>query len=328
MTTANDLPQPRPRLTRRWIIRLGAGMLLAGLAIYLLDREVQWQDAFAAAKQVLPFWLCLSFLGIVANSIARALRWRLLFPADQEPPPRRAIFGVLMAGQLLNFVLPLRAGDLTRAYFMGRRRQASTAAAVGTIGAEKVLDLTIVGLLVAFVLPSLVLPSWLGSPGRDAFVGTVVGAIIWSGILLALPWFQRSLATWGARIELLAPLSRFLSRFLDGLAALRHIQRLPALLSWSAIVWLGGILANLFLMRALNLPATFLSATLVMLVIQGGVSVPLTPGQIGIFEALAVLALSLVSISATSGLAFGILLHFLVLVLPLGVGLPWLLRHF
>jgi uncharacterized protein (TIRG00374 family) len=312
---------------RRWLWRLLFGLVVAATAIAVLARQVQWEVALAHLREVRPGWLLAAAGCVLTTNIAKALRWRWLFPTDREPPSRRDAFGALMVGQMLNFTLPLRAGDLSRALLMGRYRQASTAAAVGTIGAEKVIDLSIMGLLVALVLPSVILPAWMDTADRGVTIGALVGAGLWIGILLTLPLLQRILVGLGQRFQALRWLSRLVSRFLDGLTALRHTRRVPYVVAWSALAWGCGILTNYLLLRALGLPPSWVSSLLVILIIQGGVSVPLAPGQIGVFEALAVLALSLTGIPAEAGLAFGIWLHIIVMGIPVLSSVWWLSRR-
>ncbi|MCO6450353.1 MAG: flippase-like domain-containing protein [Caldilineales bacterium] len=324
MSKLIPLPQ-RPQF--RLILRIVLGSVLAIVAIYFISRQVDWETALDYIRDVSLQWLALAVITVFFNNIAKSFRWRLLFPPDQPLPRQRDIFGVLMSGQLINLLLPLRSGDITRAYFMGRRRGESTVAAAGTIGAEKMIDLMILGFLFALVLPYVVLPVEWGSPGRSIFAGALVGLIAWVTILLGLPYFQRILAFVGERIPALASLSTLVSRLLDGLKALRNLRRLPALLFWSALVWMAAVVTNLFLMKALAIPPTLLSALLVVLIIQSGVSIPLAPGNLGVFEALAVLALSLTGVPFEQALAFGILLHIIVISVPLAFGLPWLWRH-
>jgi uncharacterized protein (TIRG00374 family) len=312
---------------RRWLWRVGLGLIVAAVAIVVLARQVRWELALTHLRDVRPGWVVAAAACVLMTNVAKALRWRWLFPTDREPPRRGDAFGALMVGQTLNFMLPLRAGDLSRALLMGRYRQASTAAAVGTIGAEKVIDLSIMGLMVALVLPSVILPAWMDAADRGVTVGALVGMVAWLGILLTLPHFQRLVATLGERFQALRLLSRVLLRFLEGLTALRHTRRVPFLLGWSALAWGCAILTNYLLLRALGLPATWLSSLLVVLIIQGGISVPLAPGQIGVFEALAVLALSLTGIPAEAGLAFGIWLHLIVMGIPILSSLWWLGRR-
>ncbi|NOX62008.1 MAG: flippase-like domain-containing protein [Chloroflexi bacterium] len=316
------------RIHSRQTLRFLVGVLLAALAIYFLSRQVDWAIALAFMRNAQPFWFALAAFSVVFTNAFKSLRWRLLFPPDEPLPSARQVFGALMAGQFLNFMLPLRSGDISRAYFMGRRRGASTASAAGTIGAEKVIDLVILGLLFVLVLPYVVLPDAIGHPQRNAFIGAGVGLVMWLGVLIALPWTQQRLLPWFMeRWPVLAPPLKIFRRLLDGLSALRHRHRLPRLLLFSALAWFSAIATNLLLMQSLGLSRSWLAAILVVLIIQIGVSVPLAPGQIGVFEALAVFALSLTGVSFEQALAFGILLHILVLGVPMIFGLFWLWRQ-
>ncbi len=314
-------------INRRWVLRLVLGVVLALVAIFFLARAIHWGTAVTYLEQMVPGWALLAVFSVILNNLCKALRWRLLFPPDHPLPQRRDVFGALMAGQMLNFLLPLRSGDISRAYFMGRRRGASTASAAGTIGAEKVIDLTITGLLVALVLPYVVLPAWVGTANRGVYIGAAFGLVLWAGVFAALPWMQRRLAALGRRWPTLAYASGLLSRLLDGLKALRHRQRLPGLVWWSAGAWIFGLLTNLLLFQALGIPATLLNAALVLLFILGGVSVPLAPAQIGVFEGMAVLALSITGVPPEQSLAFAIVLHIIVLGVPMIIGLPYIWRQ-
>ena len=302
-------------------------MLIAALIIYLLLSVIDWRATLRALQQAHIGWVLVAVVSVIINGVAKSQRWRTLFPPDQPPPTRSQTFGILMAGQVVNFVLPLRSGDIFRAYFVGRDRGASTASAFGAIGAEKLIDVILVGLAAAIVLPLVALPSWINADGSQVGVVALVAALGWLGLILALPWINRLLARLGKRSALAARVSGVLQRLLDGLTALRQWRRLPIVLLWTALVWGTAITTNLFLFRALDMPVELLNALIVLIIIYGGVSVPVVPGQLGVFEGLTVLALSLVGIDSATALAYALLLHFLVLLVPIVFGGWWLLRR-
>ncbi len=308
---------------RRWL-QILIGFVIAVLIFYLLFSSIEWRATVQALKQANPWWMLAAAGSIFINGIAKSQRWRTLFPPTQPPPGRRETFGILMAGQVVNFILPLRSGDIFRAYFVGRDRGASTASAFGTIGAEKLVDVILVGVVAAIVLPMVVLPSWANIDGSQVGIISLAAIAGWLGLFLALPAIRRLLTRWGQRSAFSARLADIIQRLLDGLTALQEWRRLPVLLMWTVAVWGTAITTNLLLFQALALPPSLLNAILVLIFVYGGVSVPVTPGQLGVFEGMIVLALSLVGVAPAVALAYALLLHGLVLLIPALIGGLWL----
>ncbi len=307
-----------------WIIGVG----IAGFALYMLTHTVDWRAALQYLRQVQLVWLVLALLSLLGNNIARALRWRLLFPPEQSSPPRGEAFGALMAGQLLNLTLPLRSGDISRAYFLGRHRGHSSAAAIGTIGAEKLLDLIIMGLLFTLILPHFILPSWMVANQASIWMISMAALLIWVGLIVGLPNLQAWLGKSAKRWPALAWPTHIAQKILDGFHALRHRQRLPWILLWTILAWSGSIFATYALLASLAIPASLPLAILANVIVQGGLSVPVAPVGLGVFEWLAILALSIAGVPSDQGLAYGMLTHAAVLVYPIIIGVPWLISRF
>jgi hypothetical protein len=73
--------------------------------------------AYAAVR--VGFVLAGGGLIVVAIAIF-AVRWRVLLPTSPSVPVRY-VFCYLMIGYMTNAIIPLRLGDLVRAYLLGRR---------------------------------------------------------------------------------------------------------------------------------------------------------------------------------------------------------------
>ncbi|HEY79747.1 MAG TPA: flippase-like domain-containing protein [Caldilineae bacterium] len=309
-------------------VGLTIGLVITGIALGMLARTVDWRLALQYIRKVEWGWLSLAMAALLVNNAAKASRWRLLFPVDQELPPRKDAFGSLMAGQLLNFLFPFRSGDISRIYFMGRYRGKSSTATAGTIGAEKLLDLVIMGGLFILVIPYFVLPDWLESSKPSIWMVSLAALSVWIGVMVALPFSQGAVKKMAARWPILVwPVSVTL-RLMDGFSALRHRQRLGPLLGWTALVWIGSVGATWLLLQSLSLPATLPLAILANVIVQGGLSVPVAPAGIGVFEWLAILALAIGGVPTGQGLAYGLVTHAAVLFYPVLIGIPWLLTRF
>jgi uncharacterized protein (TIRG00374 family) len=312
----------------RQITGLLLGLSLTAFALVMLGRLVDWRAALHSMHYLRWPWLLVAILALLLNNVAKASRWRQLFPVEQLLPAIGDAFGALMAGQLLNFVLPFRSGDISRAYFMGRHRGNSSAAAAGTIGAEKVLDMMIMGALFTLVLPYFILPAWLESNKNTIWFVSLAALALWIGIIAGLPLALTLLARLARHWPVIARLIGLLSRLLNGFSSLRHRQRLLPILFWTGIAWAASIGATYALLASLSLPASLSLAILANVIVQGGLSVPVAPAGIAIFEWLAILALSIAGIPTEQGLAYGLITHAAVLLFPVIVGIPWLIGRF
>jgi len=320
----NDYPPPRTK--RRW---LGAilGGVIAAVALGALIQILDWRAALQALRHVHFAWLSLALALLLGNNIAKAQRWRLLFPDSQMAPALTETLGALMAGQLLNFTLSFRSGDLSRAYFLGRHRGSSTATAVGTIGAEKLLDLVVIGGLFTLIMPYFTLPAWLEANKTAVWLISFGALGIWIAIVFTLPRWRHMTKELATHRPKTASLSRIIDKLLNGFSALRRRHRLFPVLFWTLLAWLLSIAATYALLASLSLSASISLAVLANVIVQGGLSAPLAPAHIGVFEWLAILALSIANIPPAQGLAYGLLTHAAVLVYPLLIGIPWLLTR-
>src|SRR5207302_1697347 len=139
-------------------LRVGIGIAIsAALVAYLLASV----DLRELGRQLLATnwaWVTLAVVAGLAGVLARARRWRWLFPPGPEPP---GIVAATMIGYMANNVLPLRAGEVVRIYVLARKLRESGPMTgtqsfwlvTATLVVERVLDsLAIVSILAMLVL--------------------------------------------------------------------------------------------------------------------------------------------------------------------------------
>ena len=123
------------------------------------------------------------------------------------------------------------------------------------------------------------------------------------------------LADLGLRILPPPAAARWRARFvaaLDGLAALGSRRAALAVWGWTVVFWLVAWATNLWLLLAFGLPASPVMALLLLVMLQGGIAVPSTPGKVGVFQLLCMVALAVFAVPEPVGLAYGLVLHVLV----------------
>ena len=150
----------------RWLL----GLTLGGLLLYLALRDVPLAAAWALLKQAVPGWVLLALGGVALNNLLKVWRWQVLLSERRLHVPFGLGLRAILVGQMFNYILPARTGDLSRAYLVGIEGT-GTAYALGTIALEKLLDTLFYGLLFLSTVLFFPLPDWMNRSGWTLLVG-------------------------------------------------------------------------------------------------------------------------------------------------------------
>jgi uncharacterized protein (TIRG00374 family) len=308
--------QPETGITLSSLGKVALGLGLGAALLALIARGIDLGQFWQALVRADPGWTAAAFLAVLLTTTAKVVRWQQLIPPPRPGLP--ALGKALLIGQMVNALLPVRAGDIARAYVIGQETETGAATALGTIAAEKAYDLAFLllsGAAAALLVP---LPSWL----NVSLIGLTAGGILLAILLVAWPerrllsWVERKAdrLPWNAGPRLLAPLQRALS----GMAALRKPRMALVALAWSAAIWMLATATNYALFRAFALGLDFgaadrVGAALLLLVLlHAGIAPPSSPGRLGVFDAIALLGLEALGIDRSRGLAYALTLHLIV----------------
>lgn len=129
---------------------LGLGIFLVWLVTHNLTEE-QWERIREVFRQA-NYWILIPVFIIGALShFLRALRWRLLFQPLGYKPGILSTFCAVMIGYLANLALP-RMGEITRCGVLSRNDRIPFNRVLGTMIAERVIDLICLGILLAVIV--------------------------------------------------------------------------------------------------------------------------------------------------------------------------------
>jgi uncharacterized membrane protein YbhN (UPF0104 family) len=81
------------------------------------------------------------------NTLVRGERWHRLLRDDGAQPHRRDSYALTVVGYTGNNILPARAGDAVRVLLMAPRAETSRRTVIGTLLAERLLDLVVIVVL-------------------------------------------------------------------------------------------------------------------------------------------------------------------------------------
>ena len=246
--------------------------------------------------------VALNFLSIWA----RARRWRYLFA-----PGARAghLFRAVLVGYMGNNLLPLRAGEIVRIYVASRHgpRFWTTFA---TVVVERVLDGLALGVLVGGLLLVVPLPGELRW-SILAFLGVdLVGILVLVAIAVAPNACRALIETFFHRIGWLSRrMLSMLDIMTEGLRGVRAPRHLLPLVLYSVGIWFFLALSVWTALHAAHLDLPLAAAWTVLAFLGLGVSLPSSPGFVGVVQAATVLALALFAVPRTEALSFSLLLH-------------------
>jgi uncharacterized protein (TIRG00374 family) len=302
-------------MSRRRVI---LGFIVSAVFLFIALRNQDFAAVRDAFRQVNLWYLIPAILLYFLGLFVRAFRWSILL----RPIARlsaRELLPINAVGLMANNVLPLRTGELVRAYALSQRSQVSKSASLATIAVERIFDGMTMLLFIAGSMAFVSLTSQLrhvailalalftialivvvvlahGGATRDRFLQIVFGY---------LP------GTMNARV------ARMAGSFIDGLGVFKDGRSLAAVAATSVLAWtleasvywttaqaFGGSIAE-----AMGVAETFLTTGIANL----ATLVPSSPGYVGPFEAAVILVLAgALDLSRELALSYAILIHALL----------------
>jgi uncharacterized protein (TIRG00374 family) len=312
---------------REWRFWLGIAISLVCLALVLWN--IDFREVLNALQRANYVWLLPASLPYVGTIISKVLRWQLLFPHEHKSTRRQKLFSALMISYALNTILPARLGELARAYVLGETEGLSKSLVLSTIVVEKVLDVLTLLLFLALLLPFVSLPSWVQRP---AFVmGPLFLCLL--AIIVALTYQrERTLRLTSSVLKHIprlggGPILSSLDSALSGFDVLRSVRRNLSLWGWSLAVWITGALFILFVMLAFRINAPPSAAVMVLCVTSLGMTVPSSPGYIGVYHWLIVSTLLIFGVEREVALGFAFALHALTFLPLTFLGIFYMIRE-
>jgi len=271
----------------------------------------------AALGTAAPGWVAAALALNGVALVLRALAWLVMLRTALPPATVRAgrVVRATMIGVLGSAVLPARAGEPVRIWLVARGLPAKggVATVVGTLVSQTLLNVVALGLLAAVALAGGRLPHVQLSAAQA----------------LVLPVLAAGVALLASRLLRRGRISRHARALRTGLAVFRPVRRgLPgAVLQLNA--WLlQGLAAYVLLLRLhLHVRAPLAVAAALLLAVNVTAAVPVTPSNVGVFQAACMAVLAAQGVGAGAGLAYGVLLQAAEVAVALLLGVPSLLAE-
>ena len=291
---------------------------IVGVALWRLDLS-EVADAFSVVK---GGFVAIGGLLIIAVIGIFAVRWRALLREGRKIK-LRFVFSYLMIGYMANATVPLRVGDVIRAYLLGRRHGIAVSTTLSTVAVERVFDIAAI-VVIGFVLSTtLELPPLVVIGLRTFLSLSVIGLLV----LFTLSFWRRSVErlTWlrpdASRSPWFHGLLQRFDYFCEALTVLHDWRTLVVTCVLTLAGWTVLAASLTMFICAFGLDVPYLAGALMMVATSLGAAIPSAPGSTGVFHVLTVLALSVWNVPTATAAAVGLLAHFVTIALHIVLGL-------
>jgi glycosyltransferase 2 family protein len=301
-------------------LRALAGYIIAAVCLAWVFRDMEFASIWERVQQLQWAPLALAVAVDILSYVIQGLRWRLLLrPVGKVSwlDATQAIYAGLFASE----VLPMRPGELLRAYAVARRLSTDVAAVLPSVMVERLFDG--VWLAVGVGLTGMLLPL-----PRDLLrAGDLLGLLILvaTGLFLYVVLGEAGHHAMelendeirGARPQ--PAIVAWLNQLRFGARRIGLRRETYVAFGLSLTLLAGQILAFWLVMRAYGLEVSLWVAAATLIVVHLGTAIPNAPGNIGTYQFFCVVGLMLFGVDKAVAGGFSVVV-FVVLTVPL-----WLL---
>lgn len=304
------MPRAEPRITR-----VVAGVAISIFFVWFLVTKLNLTQVFSLLRSASTQWVAAALALLSLDYLIRGVRWWLMLRKQSSEISLRSTLSALLAGFAANNVLPLRAGDVMRAFWFHTRLGVSSGFLLGTLLLERALDL--LTLLSIWLIVITTTHFHLPHPKLIRFVAllTIVGVLGLAALLTMAAQIESLVTRLLRRVCKESALAQRLIAVIQPIFAVFKGNRFASILSLVALSGAAWILeGTVFWMLSLGLHLHLEAAApwLAFVLANFAAMIPSIPGYIGTFHAAVITALVALGCERNAAASFAILVHALV----------------
>ncbi len=212
-----------------------------GLGIlWWLYRNQDWDRVLQVIKEDVGFgWIFVSLIIGLLSHVSRTIRWQMLIVPMGKRPGFLNTFLAVMIGYLANLAIP-RMGEVSRCAVLSRHEKISFPGLVGTVVAERFLDVIslLLSLLLVVVFQFEMIASFVNNTmdfgGFHKFISTPATYVILFFIFAFLWLFRKKLRSGSFFYKL----EGLWSKFKEGFLSFRKVEKIGWFIFHSVLIFL------------------------------------------------------------------------------------------
>ncbi|MGM0441503.1 MAG: lysylphosphatidylglycerol synthase transmembrane domain-containing protein [Elusimicrobiota bacterium] len=289
------------------------GIPISIVFLYLAFRKVDFNKTWSLLKSANVYLIILAVIATFGDFTLRTLRWKLLLS-----PIKKCKFINLMSIVYISFLanntLPMRAGEVIRIIFVGEKENIPKTGAAATLAVERLLDIFSIILLAVSTIFLYKYPDRI----KKVLIIFSVLLIFTVMLLYGLLYNKNFVLSILNKIFKLLPekfekkATGMFHSFMDGLEILKQTQYLFRTILLSILIWLLN--SSVFFLAAKSMDingVTYTGGIFIMAIVSMGISIPSSPGFIGVYEYFGKLAAGVLGVGESAAVGFILLAHFI-----------------
>lgn len=282
-----------------------SGTVLSIVLLVIVLIRLDWQTFFTTLKTIRFFQVLLAVVAVMTMICLRSLRWNLI--TDLPLTQFKHFWQALNIGYLGNFIYPVRAGEVLRIGAIHHFTPLTLGHAATSAVIDRVIDVITLGLFMLVVL-------WMHGQRVDPSIGTGAVSVFFLATLFLIllvvyvDTLYKKARNWTAQGKWQFIKVWYLHA-LEGIQAFQQARNLLAILPLSILIFFVDFYGMWQIMQAFGWSLPFDAALTTGVFLIVGVSLPSTPGYIGIYQVACILALGLYGVDESSAVAYSMILQ-------------------
>lgn len=276
---------------KQLIISFIVGIILIIIWLHFIDIK-KMLEYF---REINFWWVIISLVIYVLAYFIRSIRWRIIL----RPVTRTGVmetFYLFMAGMLINYVVPIRAGELAKGYFLKKTRKVPMSKSLPTVFFDKMMDLLPV-LLLFILIPFIARDI---NPVVMRLLYILLGIFVLFLLIIIFCIIKKKYASNILKIFFIwlpkkwrLSVNNFIERFVEGMSVIKN----PKIITVSLLLTLLAVLLDslyiLTMFKAFGCQMAFIVALFGYTLVNLSYILPTPPAQIGSNEAIFVIVFTL-----------------------------------
>lgn len=319
-------------MKKRKIFALFISLAFLGLIFYKMDwaKLIQTFKMFELKNllAIVPIYIITLYL--------RGIRWKSLLLGNPKYSSYN-LGAVFTVGSMLNIFLPARAGDVYRAYYLGKTKEEKKMKVFGSIILERTLDGICVFLILLWAILAYSNQQWMMNLAY--MIGTLfIGSFIVFYLIFKfnkvdfvfekLIKFSSKLPDFLSKplIKMFESLNVHTSSFIEGFEVLDSLKYSTQAFAMSVIIWLIECYVAFLIINSFHINLGFSAALFVISLISFSTMIPSTSVFLGPYQYAYILALGIYNIDKSTALAISTVHQGILMIILSVIGGFYLLK--